>query len=217
MDHQGNFDPKNLSHIMRVLSLLALFLSVSFFAQAQDESDKTLVKTLKNEGAYEVVIDFDASDINAEPWDNQTFRIQMKIEANVPIPVLEQLVKAGRYDLTTEKKDGKYYVTAPNIEKHISVKGKDLEDKIHVQVQTPGYYALSENSLVLGEDIVARARSAKNAEEILKPYAVQNVEVSDDISLATTLKSNPDIKLKKGDIIIYENDADENGTALEIK
>jgi hypothetical protein len=182
---------------MRVLSFVALFLSFSFFAQAQDQSEKSLVKSLKPEGVHEVVIDFSAEEINANPWDEGTFRIEMTIESNMPIQVLEQLVKVGRYTLEGYTEDGKYYVKAPNIDKHVSVRGKDLEEKISIKVKTPGYYVLNNNTLALGPDYAARSTTEKQ----MALMAVNNIDVS-SAQLKTTLKSDVKLELKTGDIVI---------------
>lgn len=190
---------------MRVLSFIALFMSYAFFAQAQDQSEKSLVKTLKPEGVSEVVIDFGAEEINANPWEQGTFRIEMTIESNMPIQVLEQLVKVGRYSLEGFTENGKYYVKAPNIEKHVSVRGKDLEEKISIQVKTPGYYVLNNNTLGLGEDVVASIGRGGNSND----YTVKEIAIP-PMNLKTTLKSNVKLELKTGDIVI-------EGMSLEIE
>lgn len=180
-------------------------MSYAFFVQAQDQSEKSLVKTLKPEGVHEVVIDFGAEQINANPWDQGTFRIEMTIESNMPIQVLEQLVKVGRYSLEGYTEDGKYYVKAPNINKHVSVRGKDLEEKISIQVKTPGYYVLNNNALSLDGAVAGRSTTKVQ----MAKMAVNEIGVS-SANLKTTLKSDVKLELKTGDIVI-------EGEPLEIE
>ena len=184
---------------MKALSFAALFFSFIVFAQAQD-SDKTLVKTLDPEEASSVTIDFDAAQINPQPWDGGSFRIELVIKANMPIQVLEQLVKVGRYSLEGVKEGDKYYVTAPNLGKNVSVRGKDLVEEITVNIKTPGAFALANQTLE--RDLGVAARGVDDAQIKEKMKITNSLEIP-EVTIESTLKSsNVDLKLKTGDIVI---------------
>ena len=118
------------------LLFFALLFAGVFHAQAQ-ETNKTLVKTLDPKGTSIIDLDFRNKGIKAEPWDKGTIRIQLEITANFPEAVVNQLIKAGRYTLSSTVKDGKLVISANNLNKAITVGGKDLEDAIKVYTQTP--------------------------------------------------------------------------------
>lgn len=187
---------------MKTLSFIALFLSFVVFAQAQNESDKTLVKSFDAEASTSVVIDFKTAEINPQPWDGQAFRIEMIIKANMPIQVLEQLVKAGRYSLEGIKDGDSYIVSAPNLGKSVTVRDKTLEEEIIVSIKTPGAFALSGNSLEKNLGFAARSL---DAEKIKEMKAIKIIEIP-EVSIQSTLKSDAKLELKDGDIKIDGED-----------
>jgi len=177
---------------MRISAFIALFMSFAFLVQAQDNSEKTLVKTLMPEESSEVVFETKNASIGSEPWDQKGMRVEIEVISNMPVSVLEQLVKAGRYELEGRTEDGIFYVNAPKMEKQVTVRGKLLEEVINFNVKTPGYYVLSENRLMPDAGIAARGNMKHNIETVIVIKPV----------LKTTLKSDAQIELKTGDIKI---------------
>ncbi|WBM75902.1 hypothetical protein [Saprospira grandis] len=177
---------------MRISAFIALFMSFAFLVQAQDNSEKTLVKTLMPEESSEVVFETKNATIGAEPWDQKGMRVEIEVISNMPVSVLEQLVKAGRYELEGRTEDGIFYVNAPKMEKQVTVRGKLLEEVINFNVKTPGYYVLSENRLMPDAGLAARGNMKRNIETVIVIKPV----------LKTTLKSDAQIELKTGDIKI---------------
>lgn len=176
--------------------MVGLFLALSL--QAQD-SEKTLVKTLNPDEAANVHINIKNESMESNPWDEGTIRIQLAVEANVPEAILTQLVKAGRYSLDGNKDGEVYIVSAPNLDKAITIGGKDLEEKITISVQTPGYFALNDDGMlskdINTEVIAARTTDAAEAEAMLKKMKAIKEDVQWDIQIKSTLRQQPDLDL----------------------
>lgn len=185
---------------MRNVFVLLLGLCLAFSLQAQ-ESEKTLVKTLNPEEAANVHIDIKNKGMESNPWDEGTIRIQLAVEANVPEAILTQLVKAGRYSLDGNKDGEVYIVSAPNLDKAITIGGKDLEEKITVVVQTPGYFALNDAGMlskdINGDVIAARANNEAAAKAMLKKMRAIRENVEWDIQIKSTLRKQPDLDLSQ--------------------
>jgi hypothetical protein len=142
------------------LTLLFLFL-ISAFSFAQTiGSEKVLVKTMDTEGASQIVFDFRHKEINSEKWDRQSIRLQLEIYANMPESILAQLVKAGRYNLEGHKEGDFFYITAPNLEKSVTIGGKQLEEQIVVNVQMPDYLELLGDKISVSPDKIASGHAS---------------------------------------------------------
>jgi hypothetical protein len=188
---------------MRAFTVFAFLLCFSFIAKAQETSDKTLVKTLDPAEATSVVIDFKTAQINPQPWDEKAFRIELIVKSNMPIQVLEQLVKAGRYTLEGVKEGEQYLVTAPNMSKSVSVRGKDLEEEIIVVIKTPGAYVLTNNALAKDEAQLAMLDRSGTGTQKAEMMKIKNkVDISNVVLKSTLQNATIDIKLKTGDIVV---------------
>lgn len=141
---------------------------------AQPQSDKTLVKTMDPKGTSSINFDFRNKGIEAEPWDEGFIRVELEITANFPEAVLAQLVKAGRYTLSSSIEGETFHILAKNLDKAVSIGGKDLDDHIRVYIQTPGYYAVADGVLQknfpgeMVEAVVGRATDMKQASKMIK-------------------------------------------------
>lgn len=151
----------------------ALFL-VAGTSFAQPQSDKTLVKTMDPKGTSSINFDFRNKGIESEPWDEGFIRVELEITANFPEAVLAQLVKAGRYTLSSSIEGETFNILAKNLDKSVSIGGKDLDDQVRIYIQTPGYYAVSEGILQknfpgeMVEAVVGRATDMKEATKMIK-------------------------------------------------
>lgn len=141
--------------IMKKLLFLFTCLLGASLAQAQSESDKTLIKTLDPKNADFVVFQLPAKTVLKEPtkWDNNTLRVELEIHANMSEETLTQLIKANRYAFDGVLKDDTYTITAPNMEKKVTIKNIDLVEKIYVNVTAPGNYTLDPNEKRFSRDI----------------------------------------------------------------
>jgi hypothetical protein len=156
----------------KAMLFLALLLTASA-TFAQKESDKTLVKTMDPKGTSSINFDFRNKGVESVPWDEGTIRIELEITANFPEAVLGQLVKAGRYTLSSEIDGEKFTIKAKNLEKAVSIGGTDLDDHVRIFIKTPGYYAVSDGVLeksFSGKDVaavVARSGTMEEATEMI--------------------------------------------------
>lgn len=184
-----------------ILFFALFFIASSTFAQ---NSDKTLVKTMDAKGASSINFDFRNKGIKADPWDAGTIRVELEITANFPEAVLAQLVKAGRYTLSSNLEGDVLNVQAKNLEKTVTIGGKDLDDHVRIYIQTPGYYAVAEGQLkktldpAIVEGIVGRASDMKDAQAQIK-------EIS-------KIKEKIDVTFK----FVYKKDGDKPTTADKI-
>jgi hypothetical protein len=159
---------------MKTFSLL-FFLGI-VLAQASAQSDKTLVKTFDPSGAEEIHLDFPFHDLEAKPWDERGLRLQLQIQANVPTEILEKLVKAGRYTTEAKTDGNKFIVTAPNLEKMVSIGGVPLEEHITILAKTPGYFKIDGKRLMKDLDpammakIEGNSRSSQDKEKKIKEF-----------------------------------------------
>lgn len=133
-----------MKQICFVFILCALVASQNLLAQG----DKTLVKTMDPQGTSMIAFDFRNLGVEAKPWDEGFIRIELEITANFPEPVLAQLIKAGRYTLTSTIKGDVFNVQAENLDKTVTIGGKDLDDQVRVFIKTPGYYAVSDDGML---------------------------------------------------------------------
>jgi hypothetical protein len=197
---------------MKSLSLFLLFLAIGTFSFAQ-ESNKTLVKTLDPMECSEILFKFDHNNLIQEKWDNDQIRVELVVKANMPEQILTQLAKAKRYSITGTKNGLQFDVNAPNINKSVSIKGRELEEEISIVVKTPGFYVFNENTMAKDPGFFA-ARSADNAEaaKILAEQMKIKGNINFDIKFESTLKIGADAKidLEPGDILI-------DGVPLEIE
>lgn len=157
----------------KAMLFLALLLTASA-TFAQKGSDKTLVKTMDPKGTSSINFDFRNKGIESMPWDEGTIRIELEITANFPEAVLGQLVKAGRYTLSSEINDEKFTIKAENLDKAVSIGGTDLDDHVRIFIKTPGYYAVADGVLEKNftggeiEAVVGRSTTMQEATKIIQ-------------------------------------------------
>lgn len=187
-----------------IVLLVGLFFATILHAQV--DSEKTLVKTLNPDEAPNVHIDIKNKGMESAPWDEGTIRIQLSIEANVPEAILTQLVKAGRYSLDGNKDGEIYIVSAPNLEKSITIGGKALEENITITVQTPGYFALNDAGMLskdINEEVIAgRTLTEAEATAMIKKMRAIKEDVQWDIQVTSTMTKQPNIDLSTVKIMV---------------
>jgi hypothetical protein len=153
--------------------LVAVLLLFANFIFAQDQG-KTLVKTMDPQGTTAIDFKFRNKGIEPKIWNEGFIRVELEITANFPEAVLAQLVKAGRYTLASTIEGEVFKITAPNLDKAVSIGGKDLDDHVTINIQTPGYYAMADGVLQknfpgsLVEEVVERSGTMQDAQKTLK-------------------------------------------------
>lgn len=177
---------------------LLLAASTTF---AQSKSDKTLVKTMDPKGTSSINFDFRNKGVESEPWDEGFIRVELEITANFPEAVLGQLVKAGRYTLSSSIDGETFNILASNLDKSVSIGGKDLDDQVRIYIQTPGYYAVSEGVLQknfpggMVEEVVGRATDMKEAAQMIKK--MRQIKEKVDVKYRFVYKKDDDGKKKE--------------------
>lgn len=183
---------------MKKTFVFAALLLVATVGFAQKDSDKTLVKTMDPQGTSAINFDFRNKGVESEPWDEGFIRVELEITANFPEAVLTQLVKAGRYSLTSEIDGEVFNIKALNLEKVVSVGGKDLDDHVRIFIKTPGYYAVADGVLQknfpgsLVSNVVGRSGSTKEAKDILKEMSMITEKL--DIKFRFVYKKEEEVK-----------------------
>ncbi len=116
---------------------VALFTTLAF-SNLSAQAQKTLVRTLDTKGTSAIVADLNGK-ITVKEGDGQFARITTTIDvANFGTDILQRLVEAGRYNLeTTINAEGQFVVFMPSIEKRVIIKGVDLMDSMHFEIELP--------------------------------------------------------------------------------
>lgn len=116
------------------LTVLLLFAATSLIGQ---QAEKTLVKSFNLGGLQTVSLGVDAP-VEVTDWDQPFLRVQMHIEIDRGTEgLLKSLVRAGRYNLTSEQEEGIYTITAPNLEREVKIGGHLLSDKVSFVIKKP--------------------------------------------------------------------------------
>lgn len=153
---------------MKYVWLTGLLLWTVSSAWAQN---KTLVKTMDPKETSAIQLDVRNLGVEALPWDEGFIRLELEIIANFPEAIMSQLVKAGRYTLTSTIEDDVFIIRAENMDKTVTIGGKDLDDHVRIFIKTPGYYGMSEDGLLQknfnSDQINVFAERAKNKADMV--------------------------------------------------
>lgn len=122
--------------IFKTVNTLILLLIATTFTFAQ-EAEKTLVKSFNLQGNQVVVLDLEGA-IEVKTWSNDIMRVQMTIShKNTSEAILKSLIKAGRYNLKSEIEEDGLKVTAPGLQREVTIRGKLLDDSVSYVVFAP--------------------------------------------------------------------------------
>ena len=144
-------------HVPRILTAalpLLMTASITFGQQAE----KVLIKSFNTNGQQVLVFDLPGT-AEIKVWDNPTIRVQMTIQlASGNHGMLDELIKVGRYNLTSEVTPAQFRVIAPNASRKITVKGQELMDTCTYQIFVP------KNSIVQlnGQPLLGGETASKN-------------------------------------------------------
>lgn len=151
-----------------IMKKLLLFCSFAFAlhtgvsAQVGTESDKVLVKTIDPGNAAVVEMAFKHESIVAEAWEKSEIRIELEIHANMPEAIIEQLIKAGRYTITTQTEGDVLKIMAANLDKAVTVKGIDLDETIKIHASTPSNFIRKGSQLMRDMEMIAALVQSTN-------------------------------------------------------
>lgn len=178
---------------MKYFWLTAVLLALAFGATAQ--GNKTLVKTMDPKETSAIQLDFRNLSTEALPWDEGFIRIELEIISNFPEAIMNQLIKAGRYTLSATIEDDVFVIRANNLDKAVSIGGKDLDDGVQVMIKTPGYYGLTEDGILAknfnSEELKELAGRAKDKADMVSLLEkMSKIKDKVDIQYSLVFKKN---------------------------
>ncbi|MBV6655875.1 MAG: hypothetical protein KI786_19035 [Mameliella sp.] len=115
-------------------TILLLLATTSLTGQ---QVEKTLVKSFNLNGLQTVSLNVEAP-VEVTDWDQPFLRVQMHIELDRGTEaLLKSLVRAGRYNLSGKDQEGIYDITAPNLEREVTISGQPLNDRVSFVIMKP--------------------------------------------------------------------------------
>lgn len=136
-----------------MLNLAVPLLLVSLTLNGQN-AEKTLVRAFNLQGNHNVLIDINGP-LEVQTWNQDQMRVMMTISIpNASDMMLKNLVKVGRYNLTSAEDTNGLKVFAPGLEKQVKLRnGTELEENITMVVYAPHNVQVSglNETLLLGQ------------------------------------------------------------------
>ncbi len=128
----------NMKNLLSAV-LILLVTTVTFGQNAET----ILVKAFNLKGNNTVALDLNGT-VETETWSENYLRIQMTVSLdNGSQAMLKSLIKAGRYNLQGAATDAGFAVDMPNIERTVTVGGKELIEKYSFTVFAPSKVSVS--------------------------------------------------------------------------
>ncbi|MEM7105950.1 MAG: hypothetical protein AAF502_22635 [Bacteroidota bacterium] len=123
---------------MKKILLVATVLFFGLGLHAQ-EANKKYVKTLDPQLSQFVMLEFDYP-AEAIEWDQEKLRILVDVNLkNGNDKILEQLMLAGRYKISSRKEGESFIIDIPGLKKEVTIRGQKLEEEIKAVVFVPSY------------------------------------------------------------------------------
>jgi hypothetical protein len=177
---------KKITFMKNAITLLfALIITTILSAQT------TVVKTLNPQKCPNVNIKVPNHLIEQEAWDEGGVRIDITIEVDLPDAVLQELVKAGRYELLGKKIEDAYILSVPNMDIPISVAEKAIKEMVSIKVTTPKYIAMNATGVLykdIDEDAI-RGGSRSDTREEIEAVIKQMKEIREDLNVEISVVS----------------------------
>ena len=132
-----------MKNIILKIAIPLLLVSLNLHAQ---NAEKTLVRAFNLQGNHNVFLDIDGP-VEVQTWSQKEMRVMMTI--NLPTGsdvMLKNLVKVGRYNLTSEEGTNHLKVFAPGLKKQVRMRdGTELDENISMVVYAPDGVQISTN------------------------------------------------------------------------
>lgn len=120
----------------RLVSVVLLLGTTFQFTFAQG-IEKVLVKSFNLNGLNEVVLEA-SGPVEVKTWDGDLMRIQMTVHVDqCTESMLKSLVEAGRYNLSSEMKDGRWAISTPGMQRDVLRNGQPLQERVSYLVFAP--------------------------------------------------------------------------------
>jgi hypothetical protein len=137
---------KNKTKIMKTLkTILVMFLLlIAFNMNAQTE--KSLIKTFDDSNPI-VIINL-PGEIETKSWSGDHIKIIAKISSD-KIHIINSLISAGRYDMTSISENGRQIISMPKSSKKVTIKGDTFEENFKFEILLPyGVVVEKDNTLL---------------------------------------------------------------------
>ncbi len=116
------------------LSIISLLLVTPHFGQT---AQRTLVKSFNVSKVQTVNLNLDG-DVVVRKWKKGLMRVEMKISLeNGNDRLLKSMVIANRFNLDSDISEGEMTVFAPALENEITIRGKEITEKISYIINVP--------------------------------------------------------------------------------
>lgn len=103
------------------------------------QASKTYVKTVDPQMSQQISLEFD-HPYEVEQWDEDGLRMLIDVKLlNGSEKILEQLMLAGRYKITKEKKGEAFAIDIPGLKKEVTIRGEKLEEEVTLKLMVPRY------------------------------------------------------------------------------
>lgn len=124
---------KKTLHALTITTFLLLIAPLAFGQVAE----KTLVKSFAVAKGQVITMDV-SSPVEVKTWNNDLMRVQITIKlANGNESILKSLISAGRYNFVATDDAGNMVITAPNLDREVTVGGEVLQDALSIIVFVP--------------------------------------------------------------------------------
>lgn len=172
-----------------IICFFALIITTTLSAQTK------VIKTLNPQKCPNVNIKVPNHLIEREAWDEGGVRIDITIKVNLPDAVLQELVKAGRYELLGKKVEEAYLLTAPNMDIPISVEAVAIQEVVSIKVTTPEYIVMNTKGTLykdIDEDAIrgtVRSDTREEIEAVIKRMKEIREDLNVQISVVSTAEN----------------------------
>lgn len=124
---------KTIGSFILLISMFLLTTSSTLLGQ----TEKTLVKSFNLEGNQFVQLNLDGN-VEVKEWSKNLMQVQIKVGIeNGTEAMLKSLVQAGRYNLKSDDSTGEFKVTAPGLNRKVTVRGQELAENISYTIFAP--------------------------------------------------------------------------------
>ena len=134
--------------VTRIFMIPLLSLALVSSMTAQNTAERTLIKSFNLQGNDVVDLDL-GNNVEVKQWNSPTLRIEMIVSLdNGSEPMLKSLIKAGRYNPSSDQTTAGLKIFMPGLERELMVRGEALRDNVSYIVSVP-------EDVLVAEDMAA--------------------------------------------------------------
>jgi hypothetical protein len=144
--------------------------------------------------------------LSVNQWKSQKISVDIEIKVNYPKEVVDRLVAAKRYVIKSSAANGTFTLSAPDMEKPVTVGGNALTENVNIIVKTPPLYTSKGNTIAKDPSL----KSITVPVEVFVKFVysdAQQKESSTKMGAAPDPKkkssnTSGDVQMRYGDIIM---------------